>query len=87
MTINMPVEAMGDFCITCPELDIDILTSITYDIENVNETDTAVKTVKYQNVLRCKHCDRCKVILEHSSETKAKPAKKTTTTRKKQATK
>lgn len=77
MIINMPVEAMSEACLTCPELDIDIFTKENYELEMPEEGITRVKQSKYENTLICKHYNRCKVILEHSQEAK-KPATKTT---------
>lgn len=81
--VRMPVKAMGEYCINCPELDIDIVTKEQYELEVPEEGRTQVKTAKYENVLRCKHCDRCAVIFEHGNQPlpekeEVKPAKKTT---------
>ena len=81
MIINMPVEAYSEKCITCPELDIDIITKEFYDLEQVKEGDTKVKTARYENILKCKHCGRCKVIFDQGTE-KPEPKPKKTTTKK-----
>lgn len=83
MIINMPVEAMSEACLTCPELDIDIFTKENYELEMPEEGITRVKQSKYENTLRCKHCERCKVILEHQEA--KKPATKTTASKTKAA--
>lgn len=78
MIINMPVEAMSEACLTCPELDIDIFTKENYELEMPEEGITRVKQSRYENTLRCKHCERCKVILEHQEA--KEPLKKITKT-------
>ena len=94
----MPVECYGECCINCPELEIDIVTKETYDLEKVGETNTQVKTVKFENTLRCPHLDRCKVIFENGkpkstksitskTETTRKSTSKSTSTAKKTTTK
>lgn len=84
MIINMPVEAMSEACLTCPELDIDIFTKENYELEMPEEGITRVKQSRYENTLICKHYSRCKVILEHSQEAK-KPATKTAASKTKTA--
>lgn len=76
--INMPVEAISESCLTCPELEIDIYTKEQFDLEIPEEGRSEVKSVKYENVLRCKHCDRCKVIFEHGMGETKKTTRKTT---------
>ena len=87
MTIQMPVECYGECCINCPELEIDIVTKETYDLEKVGETNTQVKTVKFENTLRCPHLDRCKVIFENGKPKSTKSTSKSTSTTKKATTK
>ena len=40
MTINMPVEAMNEKCINCPELEIDVFTKEKYDMKKISEGRT-----------------------------------------------
>ena len=63
MMVNMPVEAMNEKCVNCPELEIDIVTTELYGIsyDNTNQTTTT-----FYNYLKCKHCDRCRVIFQTS---------------------
>ena len=90
MKVNMPVEAMGEYCLTCPELDIDIVTMESYKLETVEDGVTKIKVSTYKNNLKCKHCERCRVIFEHEQESKKeepiteakKPAAKKTTAKK-----
>ena len=87
MKVNMPVEAMGEYCLTCPELDIDILTKENYKLETVEDGITKIRVAIYENTLRCKHCDRCRVIFEHEKQhsndiPKSAPKTKKTTSKK-----
>ena len=91
MTVNMPVEAINERCLKCPELDIDITTIENY---GTNDEDKRVIEVKsYENRMRCKHVDRCRAVLYHEemgkkeAPKKKAPAKKTASPRKKQASK
>lgn len=70
MIVNMPVEAISEACLTCPELSIDIFTKENYELEIPEEGITRVKQSRYENTLICKHYNRCKVILEHNQEVK-----------------
>jgi len=87
MLINMPVDAISEACLTCPELEIDIVTKEFYELASPEEGTTEVKKITYENVLRCKHCHRCEIIFKHGSKqktstkskTKPKTTKKTTT--------
>ena len=77
MIISMPVEAYSESCITCPELDIDIITKEFIDLEMPEEGRTSVKKATYTNTLRCKHCERCKVIFNQAQQKEKKSSRAT----------
>ena len=77
--INMPVEAISEKCLTCPELEIDIITKEHYDLVAPEEGATEVKKATYENILKCTHCNRCAVIFNHGTEPEKKATRKTTT--------
>lgn len=74
MLVNMPVEAIGERCLTCPELEIDITTNELYGLTASGDGTTAVMNTVYNNSLKCTHYNRCKVIFEHGKEPEPAPA-------------
>ena len=73
MIVKMPVVALNEKCVNCPELEIDIHTIEDYTMETVEDGVTEVKSATYTNTLMCAHCDRCKVIFDYGSEKNAEP--------------
>lgn len=59
-TINIPVECIDEFCVTCPELDIEINKTIAYaygkDPYIVNDD------------IKCSHVGKCLLIKNHIME-------------------
>ena len=86
MTINMPVEAMNEKCINCPELEIDVFTKEKYDMKKISEGRTISAISGFDNVLKCKNWDethetcpfivRCRAIMDAVAEEIVKEATK-----------
>ena len=49
--IMMPVTALGDWCVSCQELDIDVDKTVTFD--------GGPEPVMVANDLHCKHYSKC----------------------------
>lgn len=60
MMVNMPVEAINERCLSCPELDIEVST-----LELC--TDYTGDRV-YSNYIRCSHLDRCRILLKRTEK-------------------
>lgn len=57
--ILMPVIAINDKCISCPELEIDIARKQL----DVYDKDDQFVGHKYENLIYCKHYEKCRLIL------------------------
>lgn len=80
--VNMPVEAISEKCLTCPELDVNVITTEHYELASPEEGATSVTKSTYENRLRCVHCNRCAVIFNHAYEDEKKTTTKKITTKK-----
>ena len=64
-TINIPVDCVDEFCVTCPELDIEINSTIAYAYAY------AVNPYPYivNREIKCSHVDKCLLIKKHTMRT------------------
>lgn len=82
MMVNMPVEAINEYCINCPELEIDIYTKETGGGIVLDEKGKPQEQPRViQNMLQCAHYNQCmwKVqnVLKKAKTASKTPAKKT----------
>lgn len=59
--VNIPVVCIGKQCRNCPEMAIDITTTLIFDPTKDKYTTELVK-------MSCKHVDRCMHIMENAVE-------------------
>ena len=96
MTVNLPVDAMSEKCINCPELELDVLTREKYELKAIDEKHTKSELTGFENYIKCKNWDEgngiCPVarkskalvdaVIDIPPEPPAKAPTKKTTTRK-----
>lgn len=93
MTVNMPVQAMNEKCLNCPELELDVFTKEKYNMKKVSEVRTVSTISGFENVIKCKNWDptnetcpiicRCQAIMNSVMEKVAEAIVNETKTAKK----
>ena len=94
MKIRMPVEVLTDRCAKCPDLDINVITTINTKIADIDEkTGKIASTDECTNALQCANYEVCKkrfeLVLKAPEEKKdiTKPIEKPKSVTKKAETK